>query len=433
MENNWPYRTIEDIAEKVGMGPFGSSIKVSTFVPDGIPVISGQHLHGTKLQDKDNNFITLEHAEQLKSANVYHGDVIFTHAGSIGQAAYIPDDSKYDRYVISQRQFYMRCNTKKVLPEFVAYYFKSKEGQHKLLANRSSTGVPSIARPVTYLRSIEIPVPSIRTQEAILSHLLSLEDKIELNRRMNETLEAMARAIFKSWFVDFDPVRAKSEGRDTGLPKEIADIFPSEFVESELGKIPKGWKVRSVNDVGQVICGKTPPTQVSDYYGDDMPFITIPDMHGKVFVTKSQKQLSNAGAISQHKKMLPAGAICVSCIATTGLVVITSQESQTNQQINSVIPSETDQTYFWFCTFRNLGDEIKAAGSGGSVLANLNTGHFAEMRVLAPPTKLRCFYHFHLMPLFDRIMSNEKETNTLNVLRDSLLPKLMSGEIVLSE
>jgi type I restriction enzyme S subunit len=429
MENNWPYRTIEDIAEKVGMGPFGSSIKVSTFVPDGIPVISGQHLHGTKLQDKDNNFITLEHAEQLKSANVYHGDVIFTHAGSIGQAAYIPDDSKYDRYVISQRQFYMRCNTKKVLPEFVAYYFKSKEGQHKLLANRSSTGVPSIARPVTYLRSIEIPVPSIRTQEAILSHLLSLEDKIELNRRMNETLEAMARAIFKSWFVDFDPVRAKSEGRDTGLPSDIAALFPDSFVDSELGKIPKGWKDGKVEDVGQVICGKTPSTKVREYYGNDIPFITIPDMHGKIFTVKTQKNLSYAGANSQKNKTLPTGSICVSCIATTGLVVVTARESQTNQQINSVVPNYKEQTSFWYGTFRNLGDEIKAAGSGGSVLTNLNTSRFSNLKILIPPDSIRNLYHAYISSFFDLILSNDYNTSNLSKIRDSLLPKLMSGEI----
>ena len=207
---DWPTATIEEVSEKVAMGPFGSSIKVETFVPEGVPIISGQHLHGIRVDDKPGfNFIAQEHAKRLKNSNVRRGDVVFTHAGNIGQVAYVPECSSFDRYVISQRQFYMRCDQSKVIPEFVTLYFTSSEGQHKLLANASQVGVPSIAQPVTYLRTIEIPVPPLPEQRAIAHILGTLDDKIELNRRMNRTLEAMARALFKSWFVDFDPVRAK--------------------------------------------------------------------------------------------------------------------------------------------------------------------------------------------------------------------------------
>ena len=155
----WEVKRIEDVAEHVRMGPFGSSIKVSTFVNDGIPIISGQHLNGTLLEDGGYRFITEEHAARLAKANVRRGDVIFTHAGNIGQVAYIPETSQYDRYVISQRQFYVRCGTSEISPIFLVHYFKTQEGQHQLLANTSSTGVPSIARPVTYLRSTQLCVP----------------------------------------------------------------------------------------------------------------------------------------------------------------------------------------------------------------------------------------------------------------------------------
>ena len=214
--SEWRLTTIDDISEKVAMGPFGSSIKVSTFVPHGVPIISGQHLHGSRVDDSPGyNFISTDHARRLENSNVKRGDVIFTHAGNIEHVAYIPEDSTFDKYVVSQRQFYIRCDRSKVLPEFIMSYFKSPEGQHKLLANSSQVGVPAIAQPVSYLRSVEIPVPPMSEQRAIAHILGTLEDKIELNRRMNETLEAMARALFKSWFVDFDPVRAKMEGRNT--------------------------------------------------------------------------------------------------------------------------------------------------------------------------------------------------------------------------
>ena len=156
----WEVKTVEEIATRVGMGPFGSSIKVESFVPEGVPVISGQHLCGFMVEDTTFNFVTEEHAERLRAANVQRGDVVFTHAGNIGQVAYIPENSRYDRYIISQRQFFMRCDLAQVNPSFVAFYFKSLEGQHRLLANASSSGVPSIARPVTYLRSIPLTIPS---------------------------------------------------------------------------------------------------------------------------------------------------------------------------------------------------------------------------------------------------------------------------------
>ena len=162
----WGISTVEDLSLKVGMGPFGSNIKVSTFVEKGIPVISGQHLNGTMLEDNTFNFITPEHADRLASSNVGRGDVIFTHAGNIGQVSYIPDHSYYERYVLSQRQFYLRCDVSKASPIFMTYFFKSPLGQHNLLANASQVGVPSIARPVSYLKSIELVAPPREVAEA---------------------------------------------------------------------------------------------------------------------------------------------------------------------------------------------------------------------------------------------------------------------------
>jgi type I restriction enzyme, S subunit len=157
--HGWQVKTIDELAERVAMGPFGSDIKVSTFVPEGIPVVSGQHLRGTLLDDSEFNFVSIEHANRLKRSNVQRGDVIFTHAGSIGQVAYIPEASRYERYIVSQRQFYMRCNRALVSPFYITSYFKTPEGQHRLLANTSSTGVPSISQPVTYLRQLKMVVP----------------------------------------------------------------------------------------------------------------------------------------------------------------------------------------------------------------------------------------------------------------------------------
>ncbi len=199
--SEWKERKLGDVAERIGMGPFGSNIKISTFVDEGIPIISGTHLRGTRLQDKEYNFITPEHANRLQSANVYRGDVVFTHAGNIGQVAFIPTNSKFQRYILSQRQFYLRCKKDEIMPEFLTYYFKSNEGQYQLLANANQTGVPSLAQPVSYLKTIPILLPSLPEQRAIAGVLSSLDDKIDLLHRQNKTLEGIAETLWRKNFV----------------------------------------------------------------------------------------------------------------------------------------------------------------------------------------------------------------------------------------
>jgi type I restriction enzyme S subunit len=191
--------------------------------------------------------------------------------------------------------------------------------------------------------------------------------------------------------------------------------------------------VKTVGDIGDVICGKTPPTSVSDYYGDDIPFITIPDMHGNVFGAATARKLSHAGANSQANKTLPPGSLCVSCIATPGLVVITAEDSQTNQQINSVVPHQKEETYFWYWVMTGLGAEIASSGSGGSVLVNLSKGRFETLQVIKPPHALIRAYHNAVRPLFEAILANTDQSRTLATLRDTLLPKLLSGELSVTQ
>lgn len=211
---NWEVKTVEDVTERVAMGPFGSSIKVETFVDEGIPIISGQHLRGFMLTDSTYNYISLEHAEKLKKANVYRGDVIFTHAGNIENLAFIPEDSQYSRYVVSQRQFYVRCNSEKVTPTFITFYFQSPEGQHKLLANKSPVGVPSIAQPVTYLRSIKLPIPPKPILDEFERATKPLLQKYQANVHESQTLSNLRDTLLPklmSGEIDVDNVVVNTE------------------------------------------------------------------------------------------------------------------------------------------------------------------------------------------------------------------------------
>lgn len=184
----WQHSCVEEFAEKVGMGPFGSNIKVETFVSDGVPVISGQHLRQTLVEDSTFNFITDRHAEKLSNSCVFEGDVIFTHAGSIGQVALLHRYAQFERYVLSQRQFFLRCDKQKMRPEWITYYFRSTQGQHQLLANTSQVGVPSIARPVSYLRSIKVVMPPKALVDRFSDIADSTHQVVLTNRKQIQTL-----------------------------------------------------------------------------------------------------------------------------------------------------------------------------------------------------------------------------------------------------
>ena len=183
--------TILDIAKKVAMGPFGSNIKVSTFVPEGVPIISGNHLRGYFLEEPEFKYITEEHAERLKNSIVYPHDIIFTHAGNIGQVAMIPDGCKYERYILSQRQFYLRCNEEKVIPEFILMFFHSVSGQHELLSYANQTGVPSIAQPATNLKKIPFKCPPVEMQLEWKAQVSPMIEHYLNNRYENESLAAL--------------------------------------------------------------------------------------------------------------------------------------------------------------------------------------------------------------------------------------------------
>ena len=431
MGSDWHVATIAEVSEKVAMGPFGSSIKVETFVPDGVPIISGQHLHSFRLDESPGfNFITPEHADRLKNANVQRGDVIFTHAGNIGQVSFIPENSTYERYVISQRQFYMRPDRRHVIPEFVVYYFKTHEGQYKLLANTAQVGVPSIAQPVTYLRTIEIPIPPLDEQRAIAHILGTLDDKIELNRQMNRTLEAIARAVFKSWFVDFEPVRAKAEGRDPGLPKEIADLFPDEFEESEIGEIPKGWHTVLLSEIADIVLGGTPKTSVEEYWNGTIPWASARDISAAAepFIVQTERTITEAGLNNSNAKLLPAGTTVITSRGTVGRYCILGMDMAINQTNYGLLAKPKVDKYFLYFTVGHLIQELKQR-SYGTVFSTITTRTLQGVTVVCPPERVMKVFRHIVSPFMDKVLHHIFEMNTLANIRDSLLPKLISGEL----
>lgn len=243
----WKYYKMDDVIDEISMGPFGSDVKKEFYVNKGIPILNGSNLQGFKLQENSFGYLTEEKADSLNKCNAHRGDIIVTHRGTLGQIVYVPSDSKYDRYVISQSQFRFRCKPDLVDVQYLVYYFHTREGQYKILANASQVGVPALARATSTFRLIDIKLPSLADQRRIASILSSLDRKIELNNKINADLEEMAQAIFKNWFVDFEPFK---DGK---------------FVDSELGMIPEGWKVVVFDNILKVTTTKTGKEGIPEY------------------------------------------------------------------------------------------------------------------------------------------------------------------------
>ena len=224
---------------------------------------------------------------------------------------------------------------------------------------------------------------------------------------LNKNLEEQAQAIYKSWFTDFIP-----------------------FENTQ----PTDWIIGTVDDLSQeIICGKTPSTKKEEYYGQDTPFITIPDMHDSIYVLNTARSLSMLGTESQYKKTLPINSICVSCIGTAGLVSLVPVPSQTNQQINSIIPKEDISPYYVYLLMQTMSERINKLGQSGSTIVNLNKAQFGKIDVLIPSVKAMHDFSILVQPLFEKILLNQRENNNLKDIRDTLLPKLMSGELDVSD
>lgn len=389
MANKWEILTIADIAEKIAMGPFGSNIKVETFVPNGVPIISGAHLKGLQVTEKDFNFITEEHAQKLKNSIVYPGDIIFTHAGNVGQVAMIPYDCKYPYYMISQRQFFMRCNKKRVLPEFIVLFFHSRDGQGKLLANVSQVGVPSIAQPSTYLKRIELSVPAIDIQKEIIRFIFGIERKIELNTRIIANLEAQAQAIFKSWFVDFEPFQ------------------DGEFEESELGLIPKGWRVGTLGEIAHITSGKR-PVDKSDEKTETFifPIIGASQIMGYTTQELYSSKIIVTGRVGTHGIIQ---RFSEPCWPSDNTLVITS-----------------DYYEFVFNCLRGIDYKSLNRGSTQPLITQTD---IKNTHVLVPTNKTLHEFENSVSTLMLLVRHCVEEIDILRQTRDTLLPKLMSGEI----
>lgn len=427
-KGEWREVAVSEIAASVRNalvgGPFGSNLVSTDYVADGVPVIRGQNM-GSRYLSGEFAFVSESKAESLNANLAQPEDIIFTQRGTLGQVSLVPAEL-FERYVVSQSQMKLTVNRELADPLFYYYVFSTAEQQDYIHRSAIQTGVPHTNLGI--LRATPVPLPPLSEQRAIAHILGTLDDRIELNRRMNETLEGIARAIFKSWFVDFDPVRAKAKGRDPGLPKHIADLFPDRFEESELGQIPKGWRIVPLPEAIEVnpvrslhkghvapyldmanmpTRGHSPDAVIDRPFGSGMRF-----MNGDTLVARITPCLENGK--TAYVEFLQDGQIGW---GSTEYIVLRPKAPLPTEFAYCVARSEE---------FRDFAIQSMTGSSGRQRVPTESLSHFP---VVSPSTGVAGLFGRFIKPLFARASAANEESRTLAALRDTLLPKLICGDL----
>jgi type I restriction enzyme S subunit len=382
--------------------------------------IGPKFLRITDIQDDFVDWDTVPYCpiseSDLKKYSLEIGDLLIARTGnSTGAVTTIKDqvNAVFASYLIR-----FKPEEQKVSHEFLDFLTRSRIWTS--FVNSVKKGSAQGGANANDFAAFPIKLPPLPEQKAIADVLGSLDNKIELLREQNETLEALAQTLFKRWFIDFNfPDKNGNPYKDSG----------GSMIASEFGEIPAGCEVSELADFGRIICGKTPSKKEKAFFGEQIPFIKIPDMHGNMYVQTTGEYLSEEGAKSQINKSIPEGSIVVSCIATVGLVSLTSSEAQTNQQINSIVPAEESSREYLFLMMKNLYDFLQNLGAGGSATLNINTTSFSEIKVLKPKDCTLSMFNKVASPVFQKVEANSHQIHTLTKLRDTVLPKLMKGEI----
>ncbi|WP_246781944.1 restriction endonuclease subunit S [Wohlfahrtiimonas chitiniclastica] len=389
----WNVDTILNVSSPVkrsiAMGPFGSNIKAENFVSSGVPVIRGTNMNFSRYVDGQFVYLTEEKADDLSGSNCLPDDLVFTHRGTIGQVALIPQ-GKFERYVISQSGMKLTVNKEIINPHFLFYFFKSEYGQYQILKYESQVGVPSISNPLTSLKEIQVPVPALPEQKAIADILSALDDKIDLLQRQNETLEKMAETLFRQWFIE----EAKEDWEDGTLKDEL---------DFTMGQSPSG---ASFNEekIG------TPMFQGNADFGFRFPSERVYTTEPKRFAYPLDTLISVRAPVGAQNMAK------IECCIGRGVAAF---RHKTNLNW---------YTYVYY-KLNYLMDEIKKFNDEGTVFGSISKKDFEDIAITIPNDESIAQYELVAKPLNDKLINNCEHIQTLQNLRDILLPKLMSGEV----
>jgi type I restriction enzyme S subunit len=428
MAGEWPQQPLEEVAELSG----GFAFKSEDYSPHGRFVLRTLNIKDDgSIHRDDAVFLPLEKCDLYKRFELQEHDTLFVMVGAtLGKVGYVRRDTL--PALLNQNMWRIRGRDGLCDKRYLQYAFRHTVAKNLGWASGSAR---DFVRRDDY-RTMEIPVPPLADQKAIATVLGALDDKIELNRRMNVTLEAMARALFQSWFVDFDPVRAKLDGRKpVGLDDAIADLFPNSFQEADVGHIPKGWTSQSVGDVVDCVGGGTPSTKEPKYWVGGTYHWTTPKDFSSLrapILLDTDRKLTEDGIAKISSGLLPAGTLLLSSRAPVGYLAIAAMPVAINQGFIALKCNERASNFFMLNWCQSNMAEIESRATG-TTFAEISKQNFRPIRVVLPTNELMAAFTAKVAPLYAQITANLHQSRTLANLRDSLLPNLLSGAISVNE
>ena len=360
------------------------------------------NLHLLRIGDmKDGNFSIFVKNTIPEKFIAKESDIIFTRTGQVG----LVFRKQYG--VVHNNCFTVTTIDEDILlQEFIYYALQEKSFYEEAVSRATGAAQPDLSHGA--FNSIQIYLPPIESQRKITNILNAYDILIENNKKQIKLLEEAAERLYREWFVDLH--------------------FPGYENTEIIDGVPEGWKKQKISEFGEIITGKTPSTTKKQYYGGNIPFVKIPDMHNCVYPIVTEFTLTTEGANTQNK-FIPKNGIMVSCIATVGLVNIAIETCQTNQQINSIVLNDEQDLYYTYFTMKRLKALLEGVGSNGATMTNVNKTKFGNLEVLYPGNNLRKDYFDYCKPIFEKIYALSIGVHKLSQVRDGLLPKLMSGEI----
>jgi type I restriction enzyme S subunit len=367
--------------------------------------------------------ITLADAERLSKYRVKPGDIVYSRRGDVERRALVRDSE--DGWLCGTGCLRVRLGDGPVDPIFAAFYLGAAETREWIVRHAHGATMPNLNTSI--LSACPIIVPPLPEQRAIAATLSALDDKIELNRRMNETLEAMARALFRDWFVDFGPTRAKMAGTTPYLSPDLWSLFPDQLDDE--GK-PEGWDLSTIGDEVRVVGGSTPSTKDAEFWDGGINWATPKDLSNLAapVLLETTRTITAAGLAKISSGLLPVGALLLSSRAPIGYLAIAEIPVAINQGfIGMICNKRISNVFTWLWTLENM--EAILSKANGSTFQEISKGNFRPLPVVMPNAAVLEAFDAMAEPIYQRIAQNEQESRTLAQTRDLLLPRLMSGEL----
>ena len=429
MSSEWQEVTVGDISSLVTKGTTPTTLGFD-FQDSGIRFVKVETLteDGHFIEDKF-AFISEDANKALLRSQLQEEDILFTIAGTIGRTGIVK--KKHLPANTNQAVAIVRPNRSLIEPRYLRYVLSNPA----FTRTAQSKTVQSVQANFSLgeLKKAKFQLPPMATQREILGVLGTLDDRITLLRETNTTLEAIAQALFKSWFVDFDPVHAKMQGRvPEGMDEATAALFPDSFEESELGEVPRGWRIASLRDCcNKIESGGTPKRSAIEYWNGRYSWLTSGEVRNPI-VFETKETITDEGLEGSSAKLWPSGTTVIAMYgATAGEVCLIASPMTANQACCGLIPRPSFRAFVFFCSRRE--SENLASKSSGSAQQNLNKGLVENHAILLPSDGVVTAYEAVVGLLLDRWIESERHSQTLANLRDTLLPRLISGQLQLPD